>query len=154
MSKKSILIILFSVLSLVVIQISPAADIYVTTTQDNVPGSLRAAITTANTNGEDNTINLPAGTYMLSGAASEDANVGGDLDIKTRYKLTIKGAGAPQTVIDGNGIDRVLHILTGTIAITDLTIRMGKAPNGLRPEWHIVNDGGGIYNVGNLTLTR
>jgi hypothetical protein len=153
MSKKSILIILFSVLSVMVTQISKAAVITVATTQDNVPGSLRAAITTANNNGEDNTIYLPAGTYMLSGDAREDANVGGDLDIDTDRKLTIIGKGQNRSYIDGNGIDRVLHILNGTISITDLTIKKGKAPHGgfFFTEG---DDGGGIYNCGNLTLTQ
>jgi hypothetical protein len=41
------------------------AVIDVTTTLDNVPGSLRAAITTANSNNEDDTIYLPTGTYIL-----------------------------------------------------------------------------------------
>lgn len=152
MSKKSSLIILFLVLSVMVTQIMEAAIIHVTTTNDNVPGSLRAAITEANTNGEDNTIYLPAGTYKLSGAASEDANAGGDLDINTNRKLTIIGQGQNISYIDGNGIDRVLHILKGTIAITDLTIRSGKAPNGRK--WRINKNGGGIYNIGNLTMTR
>lgn len=154
MSKKLILIILFSVLSVMVTHISEAAVINVTTTQDNAPGSLRAAITTANNNGEDNTIYLPTGTYMLSGGDREDANAGGDLDINTGRKLTIIGQGKNKSYIDGNGIDRVLHILKGTVYISDLTIRKGKAPNGLGLGWGIAMSGGGICNCGNLTLTR
>jgi len=151
MSKKTILIILFSVLSVMVAQISEAAVITVTTTQDNVPGSLRAAITTANANNKDNTIHLPAGVYILSGAADDDANVGGDLDINTNGTLTIKGGGTTKTVIDGNELDRVLHILKGTVSITDLTIRKGKAPTSKKP---VLVRGGGILNCGNLTLTQ
>ncbi|MCX6583202.1 MAG: hypothetical protein NT166_23755 [Candidatus Aminicenantes bacterium] len=151
MKKKSILIILFSVLSVMVTQISKAAVITVTTTHDNVPGSLRAAITTANTNGEDNTIYLPAGTYMLRGSAMENANTGGDLDIGTRCKLSIIGKGKYQTYIHGNSIDRVLHISYGTISIANLTIRKGHAPDsGIgRKDGE---SGGGIYNNGDLTL--
>jgi len=131
--------------------VGQAAEIHVTTTADNVPGSLRAAITEANTNGEDDIIDLPAGTYYLSGDAGDDANVGGDLDIDTSRNLTITGAGNTKTYIDGNGIDRVLHILNGTISISDLTIRNGNAmiESGIKG-----GDGGGIYNCGNLTLTR
>ncbi len=128
-----------------------AAVIHVTTTEDNVPGSLRAAISRANTNNENNTIYLPAGTYFLSGAAGDDANASGDLDIDTSFNLTIIGAGKTNTDIDGNGIDRVLHILYGTVTITDLTIRKGKLPEVLMRKG---NDGGGIHNCGNLTLTR
>ncbi len=151
MSKKLISIILFAVLSVMVTQISKAATINVTTTHDNVPGSLRAAITTANTNGEGNTIYLPAGTYILSGEAREDANVSGDLDINTNGTLAIKGGGTAKTVIDGNELDRVLHILKGTVSITDLTIRKGKAPTSKKP---VLVRGGGILNCGNLTLTQ
>ncbi len=159
MSKKTILIIIFSVLWIMVAQISKAAVINVTTTHDNVPGSLRAAITTANTNGEDDTIYLPAGTYILSGAAREDANTGGDLDINTGRKLTIIGKGKSQTYIHGNNIDRVLHILSGTVTISDLTIQNGHAPDGDCGccREHNCDDGlsgGGIYNCGNLTLTH
>ncbi len=148
MSKKSIIIILFSVLSVMVAQISKAAVIHVTTMHDNVPGSLRAAITTANNNGEDNTIYLPVGAYILSGAADEDGNVSGDLDIYTGHNLTITGARKSQTFIDGNGIDRVLHVFTGTVTITDLTIRKGNTGYGRK------ENGGGIANGGNLILIR
>jgi len=130
--------------------VGQAAVIPVITTQDNVPGSLRAAITTANTNNENNTIYLPAGTYFLTGAAGDDANASGDLDININRKLTISGAGKTKTIIDGNLIDRVLHILNGTVSITDLTIRKGSTPT----VWNLAIGGGGIYNCGNLTLTR
>ncbi|MCX6583199.1 MAG: hypothetical protein NT166_23740 [Candidatus Aminicenantes bacterium] len=152
MNKKTIIIIIFSVLSVMVAHISKAAVITVATTHDKVPGSLRAAITEANTNGEDNTIYLPAGIYILSGAADDDANVGGDLDIDTDRKLTITGQGKNKSYIDGNGIDRVLHILNGTVSITDLTIRNGKAPDNLGKGGGY--GGAGIYNCGNLILTR
>ncbi len=128
MNRKLISIVLFSILLAMVVQISKADIITVTTTQDNVAGSLRAAITTANTNNKDNTIILPAGVYTLSGAADEDDNASGDLDIETTHKLNITGAGSSQSIINGNQIDRVLHILNGTVTITDLTIRKGKAP--------------------------
>ncbi|MCX6583203.1 MAG: Ig-like domain-containing protein [Candidatus Aminicenantes bacterium] len=152
MSKKSLLIILFFVTLTMITQITKADVITVTTTQDNVAGSLRAAITTANTNNKDNTIILPAGVYFLSGASGDDANAGGDLDIDTGRKLTITGAGNSQTFIDGNDYDRVLHILNGTVTITDLTIRKGIAPatGGSFPGI----SGGGILNSAKLTLTR
>lgn len=153
MNRKLISIVLFSVLMAMVVQISKADVISVTTTQDNVAGSLRAAVTTANTNNKDNSIIIPAGIYTLSGTSFDDANVSGDLDIDTTHKLTITGAGSSQTFIDGNRIDRVLHILHGTVFITDLTIRKGKAPKNI-DAWQIYMSGGGIYNRGNLTLKR
>ncbi|MDQ1354755.1 MAG: fibronectin-binding autotransporter adhesin [Acidobacteriota bacterium] len=153
MRKHAILIILISVISVVVTQAAEAAIIHVTTTKDNVPGSLRAAFTTAFTYNKDNTIIIPAGTYILMGVgeAKEDDNVSGDLDIKTRCMLTIKGKGKFQTFIHGNNNDRVLHILNGMVSITDLTIQKG---NGLFGGNSKGGDGGGIYNSADLTLIR
>jgi hypothetical protein len=156
MSKKIILKrLLVVVLLLGFWSMVQAARLEVTTTGDNVPGSLRAAITTANSNNEDDTINLPAGTYFLSGEASEDANASGDLDINTSHSITIIGEGEAATFIDGNQIDRVLHILKGTVSISGVTIKNGKASDS-DDHWTIDckgEDGGGIYNHGTLTLT-
>jgi hypothetical protein len=93
---------------------------------------LRAAISAA---GAGDVIVLPACTIVLAGPANEDANAGGDLDISV--ELTIVGAGPAQTIIDGGGVDRVIHVLAGASAtIVGLTIRNG-----------VVVDlpGGGLY---------
>jgi CSLREA domain-containing protein len=133
-----------------------AATITVDTTADelNVDGdcSLREAIQAANTDsavdactggsGAD-TIVVSAGTYTLSIAgAGEDANATGDLDITT--VLTINGAGAATTVIDGAGLDRVFHILAGTVELSGLTMQNGSAPD--------YEGGGGVRNDGTLLL--
>ena len=133
--------------------VSQAAEIKVTTTQDNVPGSLRAAISTANNNGQSDTITLPAGTYILSGAAGDNNNLSGDLDIDTIHSITIKGAGRETTIIDGNKTDRVLHVLRGTVSISGVTIEDGKTRDG-EDEGEDGEDGGGIYNCGILSLTN
>jgi hypothetical protein len=125
--------------------------IQVTTTQDNVPGSLRAAITTANSNNGDYTIQLPAGTYILDGGPEDDANASGDLDIDSSGEITITGAGADTTIIDGNQQDRVFHILNGKVSISGVTIQNGRT---IPPSkfWVHNRDGGGIYNSAILTL--
>ncbi len=125
--------------------------IQVTTTQDNVPGSLRAAITTASSNNEDDTIYLPAGNYILSGQPEEDANAGGDLDIDTGGEITIVGSGAKTTIIDGDRLDRVIHIFNGRVSISGVTIQNGRT---VPPSefWVHNRDGGGIYNSAVLTL--
>ena len=136
-----------------------AATITVNTFDDELNGdgdcSLREAIQAANTDtpvdactpgsGAD-TITLPAGTYTLSIAgAGEDANATGDLDITD--DLTIIGANARLTIIDGNGLDRVFEVFDGTtVHISDLTITGGS---GDRDSF-----GGGIFNSGTLTLTN
>ena len=108
--------------------------------------TLRAAIMEANTNPDEDTIILPAGVYLLNlNGGAENLSESGDLDITS--DLIIRGAGAGQTILDASDLlllDRVLHISpTATVTLQDLTIRGGNADNG-----------GGILNEGNLTLTR
>src|SRR3954470_19895017 len=75
--------------------------------------SLREAIVAANGSPGADVITLPAGTYTLTiGGAGEDAAATGDLDITDG--VTVNGAGAATTTIDGGAIDRVLHVLAGT----------------------------------------
>jgi hypothetical protein len=125
------------------------ADSYVVTnTHDSGPGSLRQAITDANSNPGADTITFDAATdgtpIFLAGAAYEDDNVSGDLDILPGG-LTLQGNGAASTIIDGSGIDRVLHICPGggctnvdAVVLVGMTIRNGGG----------VDIGGGILNNG------
>jgi CSLREA domain-containing protein len=118
-----------------------ASTIGVTTFDDelNTDGdcSLREAIRAANDDtatdacpagsGAD-TINLPAGSYLLTlGGMGENDNAAGDLDIQR--DLTIVGAGRAVTTIDGNGLDRVFDIRLRSpdtlVKISDVTIRGG-----------------------------
>ncbi len=127
------------------------ADTYeVINTHNSGPGSLRQAITDANSNpGADTITFAPAinGTpIVLSGAADEDANAIGDLDILDGGDLTIQGNGAANTIIDGGGIDRVFHVCPGgscanTVTLSDMTIRNGS----------VAINGGGIFNVAGTT---
>ena len=67
---------------------------------------------------------LPAGTYVLTipGTMEYDA-LTGDLNIPERSIVTITGAGRDLTVIDGNGLDRVLMIFPYTeVEISGVTI--------------------------------
>ena len=109
--------------------------------------TLRAAIQETNAAPGADTITLPAGTYVLAiQGEPEDAAAAGDLDITDH--LTIIGAGAGSTIVDGNGVDRILHILagppSGTAAqVSGVTIRNGRVDGG----------GGGISSDGTLTLS-
>ena len=115
----------------------------VSTTTDGGSGSLRQAIIDANAHPGADTISLPAGTYTLViQGRGEDAAATGDLDISG--DLAIAGAGVDTTIIDASGIDRVLHVLSGTVSLSGLTVRNGS----------VVGSGGGILNAGNLTLTN
>jgi CSLREA domain-containing protein len=130
-----------------------AATITVTTTADAVAAdafcSLREAVSSANgTNpagsgcadgdpasasgdGAD-TIEIPAGTYTLTGAAGDDANAVGDLDVAS--DVVFDGAGAGVTIIDANDLDRAIDIqddgsqTSADVTIQQLTIRNGRAP--------------------------
>jgi hypothetical protein len=98
--------------------------------------SLRSAIMAADANGGSNTIKLRNGTFTLTIAgANEDASATGDLDITSN--VTINGAGAGKTVIDGNNLDRVIQVLRGHVKISGVTIQHGMA-----------NVGGGFLNSG------
>lgn len=87
--------------------------------------TLRAAIMETNALAGDDEITLPAGTYTLSiGGTGEDAAATGDLDITDN--LTIIGASASQTIINADGIDRVLHVISGTLDLEQLTVKGGR----------------------------
>lgn len=101
--------------------------------------TLRAAIQEANALAGDDIISLPAGTYTLTLAgAGENAAATGDLDINSN--ITLNGAGAAITTINGNWADRVLHV-TGAFKmnISGVTITHGNGSGG-----GIRNDGGAL----------
>ena len=122
---------------------------------------MRQAIIDANANAEADVINLPAGTYTLTS---------GELNITS--EVTITGAGAGTTVIDGNAADRVFNLQSSAanLTLTDLTVQNGSNNgNGggilvdnsaaqLTATRVIItgnnaDDGAGIYNKGTITLT-
>ncbi len=117
--------------------------------------SLRAAIMEANALTGTDTIEIPAGTYTLTISGSgEDYCKKGDLDI--RSNLNIQGGGKTLTIINGNDLDRIFHILGNKeVSITDMTIRNGKTPQGKNATAGPGSPGGGVLNdQGTLTITR
>lgn len=112
--------------------------------------SLREAVRAANTNVAVDTcpagsasivdvIKLATGTYTISRSGADDTAMNGDLDITGNTRIV--GTGAANTFISGASLDRVFHILSGTVQIDDLTVKSGSNATG-----------GGIYNAGTLTL--
>lgn len=106
--------------------------------------TLRAAISAANLT--PGAILIPPGTYTIAlGSSGEDANAGGDFDI--RAGMSIYGAGVGQTIIDANHLDRIFDIdpdsfsnpATGrvTALIADLSLVNGGGPS-------FYGDGGAI----------
>ena len=146
---------------------SMGTTIEVNTFEDelNIDGncSLREAIQAANTDqkfdecpagqGAD-TIELPPGTYTLwLPGADEEGNATGDLDIHS--DLALHGVWSGVTIIDGNQLDRVLHVHGGAaVQVSGVTIRNGLTPSGLDDQngGGDGGDGGGIWNEGNLAL--
>jgi len=111
--------------------------------------SLRAAVQEANARAGADTITLPAGTYTLAIAGvPENVAATGDLDITDA--LTINGAGASTTIIDGASIDRVFFVHGVTVAIDGVTIQNGRS---LASD--VSSGGGGILLVnGVATVTN
>ncbi len=108
--------------------------------------SLRGAIIHTNAMTDSSSISVPAGVFILGiPGADEDTAATGDLDI-TRG-ITVTGAGAGLTIVDGNALDRVFDIdPAGTgisVSITGLTIQNGLVQS---------ESGQGIRAQGDLTL--
>jgi CSLREA domain-containing protein len=117
--------------------------------------TLRAAIMEANVlPGGPHTINVQTGLYVLTiPGTGEDAGATGDLDINA--PMTIAGAGAAVTIVDGGGLDRVFNIgPQGDAHLTGLTIRNGAAvAAGQPPSGYSSNfTGGALYASGTLSL--
>jgi hypothetical protein len=80
-----------------------------------------------------NTVSIPAGHYTLT--------LG---QISIPVDMTIAGAGARSTIVDGGGNSRVFNINNFVnVTIKDLSVTGGDTGG----------DGGGIFTEGNLTLT-
>ena len=122
--------------------------------------ALIAAINAANANGEDDTINLEAGTYSLTTVDNEIDGQNG-LPLITSA-ITINGAGADHTVIEPAAdacCFLIFHIAnSGVLTINDLTIANGEGGllnRGLSIlNFSVVRDnsGVGVENTGNLAL--
>ncbi len=107
-------------------------------------GQLRTLINAA---AAGDTILVLPGTIVLTGAAAEDLDASGDLDINK--DLTIVGAGPELTVLDASGVDRVLHVPgPATVVVSGLTLRNGSVD----PAAAFDPSGGGVLNNGG-TLT-
>ena len=131
-----------------------AGPIVVTTAADSlaVDGtcSLREAIIAVNTqsavdtcDGKGNTvISLPAGAYVLSLQAPRPAeDTSGIFDLDISHDMTIVGAGEQATIVDANKLDRVLEVVSGVVALSDLTLQGGDGQFG-----------GAIRNRGTMSI--
>jgi hypothetical protein len=136
------------------IDVNLSGDLVANDSQCSLREAISATNTNANVNGADDcphpggtaadTIQLdPSTTYELAGTPGEDENLNasGDLDIDANVAgpsisgaLTIDGAGAGSSVIDGNDVDRVVDVSgaegNSTVTIEGTTLRDGRTPSG------------------------
>lgn len=134
-----------------------ALDLRVSTFADEDDGqctpahcSLREAVSAANAAPGESVIRLEAGDYLLHKAnpdpglnwpVEEDANAIGDFDVHGRVSLIGKGVGV--TRLDGQGLDRLLHVHAGAqVRLRGLTLTGGRQ----------IYDGGAVLNRGQLHL--
>ena len=122
---------------------------------DGSPESLRAAILLANSNNQDDTINLEAGTYELAIAntfGQDNAAAEGDLDLtEADFTIIFVGAGQDVTIVDATLLDRVFHIFSSTsVVFRNMTITNGMArDNGtVDAQGPTEARGGGILKEG------
>ena len=114
--------------------------------------TLRAAVMEANAVLGPDTIVVPAGRYVMEiaafpqrGQTQENDAGNGDLDLSDT--VTIRGAGARETIVDAAGTDRVFASQHRTrVAMSDLTITGGRLDG--------TASGGGFWNLGVVTFDR
>jgi hypothetical protein len=116
--------------------------------------TLRGAIIEANASVGKDTIIIPAGVYTLTIAGSEEFYVydGAIADLDITDAVDIRGADKDTTIIQagtapGELGSRVIHIQYGIdVSISDVTVQHGIVSG--------VDQGAGIFTLGNLTLTN
>ena len=136
---------------------------------DGSAGSLRDAINQANSNGEDDVIQLAAGGWEVGLpnvlSAQDNDNLTGDFDLTDAGQtIVFEGAGPGVTIIDASSYDRAFHLLGNVTAIfRNLTIQRGFARDngfpGATPDERtalggaILSEGGNVI-LENVTLTN
>jgi hypothetical protein len=142
-------------MSVVLVTVAPVQAAVFQCPSANV-ACLIAAITTANGNGEDDTITLGAGTYTLT-AVDNPANGSNGLPSVTS-PITIQGAGADRTIIERDAsapVFRLLHVgAEGVLQLEGLTVRGGVAEDIAPEPPPFASNGGGILNFGDVRITN
>ena len=153
--KYLILIKLVTLMVFVVVFTPDAGALTVTFNVLDVP-QLRQAISDASNWPTDDEIiiKLKAGIYTLAGAAGEDLNAAGDLDIAPVGALTMltleRDENGGSVIIDGDGVDRVFEIFPRssgdlTVSFNNIVIQNGSIDGyggGI-----FINPGGGSANI-------
>ena len=110
----------------VMLHLSP--DLSAATFDVATPTEFQSALTTAQANGEDDTINVQAGTYNVSTTLAYITT--------EKHSLTIIGENAATTIIDGGNSVQPINLASdngGDISISGLTCRNGRNTAGEGP---------------------
>jgi len=129
---------------------------------DGAAGSLRDAINQANSNGEDDVIQLAAGGWEIDLpnelSLQDNNNLTGDFDLtEAGQTIVFEGQGPDITIIDAGSNDRAFHLLGNVTAIfRNLTIQRGFArDNGFPrapPDERTALGGAILSEGGNVVL--
>ena len=127
-----------SAISAVTLYVSSGSIATTTCSQTNPCGTIQEGINAGDAstyNGYDVTIDVAAGTYRENITVSA-ANLN---------SLTIAGAGASSTTVNGGAAGPVFSISGGTVTLSGLTITNGSGSS---------SEGGAVINGGTLTITN
>ena len=124
----------------------------------NSVAQFRQDLIDATKNNEDDTINVAARNYDVSGGTLTYRPGSGGVFGNDSHALTIQGAGAGQTILDGGGIVQILVVFTAEVSNDSnapITIRGMTFQNGYSSNSLDLVLGGGLYvrtYIANITV--
>ncbi len=136
-----------------------AATFTVTNNNDSGAGSLRDAITQANTNAQADTINFDAAFFNVPRTITLTTGElritrDGSPGFEIGRLLTINGPGANLLTISGNNASRVFYVSThGNLAMSGITVRDGNGVGTVLNN-EGVSGGGMIAHVAYISLSN
>jgi predicted outer membrane repeat protein len=116
--------------------------------------TLRAAVQAADNLGGSVSINVPAGLYgiTITSTGADDPSTG-DFDVWSGTYLTVNGAGAGNTVIDANYLDRAFAVQSGArLTVNSVTVENGQTGYSTSSNSTAEDCGGAFYNDGILSV--
>lgn len=117
----------------------------------STPSQLETALSTAESNGEDDLINISTGTYSLTASLSYDTQ-----KFDEKQALTLQGVDG-DVILDGKNLNsRPLFIRTANadLTIRDISITNGYAQEGDNGAGLFVNISGGDFFLENCKITN
>ena len=120
---------------------SPGYNVEAAILNVSTPAEFQTALDTAKNNGQDDTINVAAGTYNITTTLIYNY-----IPSET-YSLTIQGAGAGSTILDGGNSVPILSISSvGQVFVKDITFQNGNSASGMGGGLYIYSQNGTVEN--------